>query len=259
MKPDLYTRTVLVVVGFALITSGSGRYVHAQTMAAAPAARFDVAVVKPSGANEQMSQRVTPSGMWFASGVTLRFLLTLAWRVRDDQVTGGPSWLDNDRWDIAAKSESDPGLKDFQPMVQALLEDQFKLAVHETNREGPIYELVTAKKGPRLVATARSQDCTKNVDPPCGGFQFLERRHLIGKSVTMPVLALALARILQKTVADRTGIQGAWDMDVQWDPAQSDGPSIFTALEEQAGLRLQPGRGPVAVIVVDSAKRPTEN
>ncbi len=222
------------------------------------AAQFDVAAVNPSGANEPMSLRVTPGGMWFATGVTLRFLVTLAWRVRDDQVAGGPSWLDSERWDIAAKSESDPGMKDFQPMVRALLEDRFKLAVRETSRQGPIYELVRAKKGPRL-ETPKERDCTKDSDPPCGGFQFLERRHLIGKSVTMPVAAVALARILQQPVVDRTGIHGAWNMDVEWDPAQSDGPSIFTALEEQAGLRLEPGRGPVEVIVVDRAEKPTAN
>lgn len=225
---------------------------------AAVPAQFDVAAVKPSGSNERMSLRVTPGGMFFATSVTLRFLVTLAWRVRDDQVTGGPSWLDDDRWDVEARSETDPTLHDFEPMLQQLLADRFKLVARQSTRQGSIYELVQTKNGSRLRPPADG-DCTGETDPPCGEFRFIQRRILIGKSVTAPLLALTLSRIVERTVIDRTGIEGAWNVDLEWDPADTGGAALFTALEEQAGLHLQPGRGPVEVIVVDGAEKASEN
>jgi len=174
-------------------------------------------------------------------------------------------------------------------MVRALLEDRFKLVVHEETRELPVYDLVILRGdrgelGPQLHPTACYRE--QQAPPPgstgqsCGTFQFGLGRMSV-RGVPMPQILQALSDLSMRTVVDRTGLTGAFDLDLKWTPealaqraagtpvdqplrlngsdVDTSGPSLFTAIQEQLGLKLVSARGPVKVLIVDSAERPTEN
>jgi uncharacterized protein (TIGR03435 family) len=235
-------------------------------------------------------------GRFEAIGATLQQLITAAYGsekglLRPSQIVGGPAWIKNDRFDILAKVESGvvqavnrpPGREIFL-MLQTLLEDRFKLVTHTETRQLPIYVLVLAKVdgqlGPKL---RRAEDCTSPDVPRlpasrgeirCGGGRVGSGKE-IGRGVPLgPFVGGSLARLVDRVVLDRTGLTGFFDWDLEWAPAPgeptqpapdgaegtqpaNDGPSLFTALEEQLGLKLESTRGPVEVLVIDSVERPS--
>jgi uncharacterized protein (TIGR03435 family) len=227
-----------------------------------------------------------------ARNVRVHDLIAEAYRVRTFQITGGPDWIRSDRFDIVAKAASSAPLALIngpngvrQPsetpfvMLRGLLNDRFKLAVHTESREGPIYELVMARddsrNGPQLRPPAT--DCAKldpaGPPPPggfCGGIRTGIGR-MTGKSAPMRQLASVLSGVVQRQVVDRTNLPGLFDFDLAFSPmalnadaadvaASVDGGiSLFTALQEQLGVKLQPQRGPIDYLVIDRVEPPTEN
>ena len=259
-------------------------------LAASPAAiaqtadrlAFDVASVKSnvSGAAGG-SVRITPGGRLVAQNAPLRLLIGAAYDVRDFQLFGGPGWLSSEHYDIEAKAKNDtPTEREISQMLQSLLSDRFHLIAHRETRELPLYRLSVGKGGNKL-ESARA-NCTPMIPPPnpaqidpatfrpCGGFNTTTGM-LRGGTVGMARLAIALSRILGRTVTDETGLGGTYDVNLRWTPdetqalqtpqplADPTAPSLFTAIQEQLGLRLESGKGPVEVLVIDQAEKPSGN
>jgi uncharacterized protein (TIGR03435 family) len=225
-----------------------------------------------------------PGGRFIAVGVTLRRLVAGAYD--DLQVFGGAAWMDSDRFDINARADGDPPPPEIVRMVRSLLADRFKLILHTETREMPIFALTTARSDRRLGPKLRESDakCAEEArnfvpqlvpgPPACGDFR-LGARALTARGMTMPRLAQLLRGRVGRPVLDRTGLHAAYDLELEWSsdlglqqapPGSAgaselapDGLSLFTALQEQLGLRLDPTRGPVDVIVIDSAEPPTSN
>lgn len=260
-----------------LILYAAGR-VSSQTTGAA---NFEVASIKPNlSGNQAMLFRASP-GRLQAENQTLQHLLMLAYDVKDFQISGGPGWINSDHYDVEAKAEGTATRDQMMPMLRTLLADRFKLALHRGMKELPIYELTVAKGGLKL----RLSSCV-NADPnnpkplPAGqhfcGYMASGGGSLEAANASMADLAKAFSVLTGRTVVDKTGISGAFavhltfvpdDASSRANPADAGnpanlgdpGPSIFTAAREQLGLRLQAGKGPVEVLVIDHVEKPTSN
>jgi uncharacterized protein (TIGR03435 family) len=201
-----------------------------------------------------------------------------AYAVPGPQILGGPNWIASDRFDIEdkvddavvaemAKLGRDQRNQTERQLVQQLLADRFKLAVHFETKELPVYALVVAKGGPKLTASK---------EPDKGTSTSSNNGRLTAKGMTMENLAQRLtqnlARELGRVVIDKTGIEGKYDLDLTWSPennsaamanasneASSAGPSILTALQEQLGLKLESTRAKVEALVIDHIEQPSEN
>jgi uncharacterized protein (TIGR03435 family) len=245
--------------------------------------QFEVASIKPSapmgGGQLRVGVGIAPGGRLTAQNVNTRMLMSMAFGVKEHEIIGGPAWLDTDRFDISAKpdaaSVSGPITQEqMRPMLQALLADRFKLTTHTESKEATVYAIVPGKNGakvPESQATAGSNSRQVRM----GNGQL----NAIG--VPMQFLADSLSRVLGRTVVDKSGLTGFRDFKLEWTPDQStslklpglpdspeghapppadaNGPSLFTALEEQLGLRLATEKGQVANIVIDHIEKPSEN
>jgi uncharacterized protein (TIGR03435 family) len=254
---------------------------------------FEVATVKPNKSNKPGgSMRREPGGRLTATNMPLRQLITFAYQLTPLQLVGGPGWIEAERFDIVAKLEGDPppvapGLGPDHAMLamRTLLADRFKLKVHHESRELDVYALVMARPGgspgPRLKRS--TQDCSPEAlkamagrgGPPAGpgspvlcGSRLLPGRAQLGG---MPISTFTgpLGALTGRIVIERTGLTGNWDLDLTFapepgrgvvadvPPPDPNGPSIFTAVQEQLGLKLEATRAPVDVLVIDSAEPPT--
>ncbi len=208
------------------------------------------------------------------------------------QVVGGPAWMDSERFDIVAQPAGNlPRSEMFGPMLQSLLEDRFKLKVHPETREGRVYLLTIAKNGPRLDPTKDGTCIIADVNHPpearqtptrvCGNPSIGPDGTFNIYGATMSNLCSQLGIAMDREVIDKTGLSGRFDIHLQASPAdlnpkflagrsvdQTDqaatddsaaGPSIFTALQQQLGLKLESAKGPMRVIVVDHIEQPSEN
>jgi uncharacterized protein (TIGR03435 family) len=203
---------------------------------------------------------------------SLKLCVQAAWNVKDFQVTGGTNWMDTERYDIDAVAANPFTREEFRAMLQALLTDRFSLAIHREMQDKPGYALVAARNGAKLKPA--TEDPSVQFSRTSSG-----DRTLKAPGISMAQLAGALSMVVGKTVANQTGIEGVFNISLQWtpDPASeprtakngeplpppppdsTPGPSIFTAVQETLGLRLESKRVPVEVIVIDRASRPTEN
>ena len=241
---------------------------------AAGGQEFEVASVKPntSGA-ANTSVGATPGG-YVGTNVPLRLLVTLAYRLRGFQVIGGPSWINTERFDVTARAPEGASQSEILPMLRTLLAQRFKLVVRTESRDAPIFALVLARSdgrlGPQL--TPSTTDCTPpapNLPGACRMSGTIGSAAGSLKATGQPLTELAsfLGSNVDRIVVDRTGLTGRFDIELSWKgtplrpapdapPAASDGPSVFTAVQEQLGLRLEPARGPVEHLVIESAERP---
>jgi uncharacterized protein (TIGR03435 family) len=235
----------------------------------APATRpaFEVASVKPAEPAERMS--ITRSGYRLTiTNYSLQMLILWAFDIRNDRLFGKPKWLDSVRYDIVAQGPPEPPVVGrLQKMMQSLLADRFKLAVHHETRELPLYAMVVDRNGPKVALSETPDSVGQNP------FGMPGRGHLTGTRVTAAMLANVLSGQLGRTVQDRTGLKGVFDFVLQWapdtdatpadlggPPAASAGPSIFTAIQEQLGFKLEPRKGPAEVLVIDHVdSTPAEN
>lgn len=214
---------------------------------------FEVASIKPNPSGNGHSDTDVDGNLLRMKNVTLKACITWAYRITDSQISG-PDWLASERFDITAKTESGQPKPE---MLAAVLEQRFKLAVHRETKEMTEYALVVSKNGPKL----------KKVDP--GENDTTSRRgHLTATRVSMNGLARFLAGPnvrLGRPVVNKTGLDGVFDFNLDWTPEGPEPkgdapPSIFVALQEQLGLKLEAQKGPVEVLVVDHVERaPTEN
>ena len=226
---------------------------------AAPRLSFEVASVKPSGPDDHLMFRLQPGGRYIATGLTLKTLIANAYDVPEFRVSGGPGWRDSDKFNIEAKvgialPPWPDSNKQLDLMLQSLLEDRFKLAFHRETREQQIYELVSAKGGAKLTLAKADES---------PGFEMLPGR-IHSMAVPLEYLAGSLSYAMGRTVIDKTGLTGKYSYTVAYTPddappADTNGPSLFTALQEQLGLKLEPSKGPVEMLVIDHAEKPDAN
>jgi len=237
---------------------------------------FEAASIKPSPPETRFfSMNDLPGGRLTATGATLGDLLELAYHLESFQITGGPNWLNSARYDIIATANGDAvTAEQKRKMIQSLLEDRFKVVVHRETRQLPIYELTVARGGSKL-KSAETATCPDPPAPsnPCGGFRISHRSLMIGNKVTVTQLATDLSFLLGRLVVDKTRMNGIFDIRLEWTPDPNlgkasgdaeprptgDGPSIFTAVQEQLGLKLESRRGPAEILVVDQAESPSPN
>jgi len=287
---------IAVPIGIGLLNAPAGQ---AQSQApAAPTPQFDVASIKPS-APDQRGMRISssPGGTLNITNLPLKEMIMIAWSVQPFQISGGPAWIESLRYDISAKPDHKPKEDEESLMLQALLADRFQLKIHHETKELPIYALVVANKegklGPQLTASKEGGctpfDPSQPPPPPpdpgkpptlgCGNMMMGFDR-LSAVSVQIEGLIPMLSRMLGRTVLDKTGLTGKFDISMHWTPDQSqamqvppggpppgmpqpqfdpNGPSIFSALQEQLGLKLESQKGPVDIIVIDHVEKPSEN
>jgi uncharacterized protein (TIGR03435 family) len=255
---------------------------------------FDVASVKPTAGTDGRALLQATPGRLAMANLASRRLILIAYDIQDYQLVGGPGWIDSENYDIQAKADGNPSVQQMEgPMLQVLLKDRFKLSIHREIRQLDVYKLSVGKSGAKLQAsqggscTPYSADApppTTKPSEPSSTFCGFQRtpaeglnRSLDGKGVTMAELAKTLSRtytaMLGRNVIDETGLTGAFDMRLTWtvdsenvrpggidNPSpNSAGPSIFTALQEQLGLKLEATKGPVEVLVIDHIEKPSAN
>ncbi len=250
-------------------------HVFAQT--AAPRPEFQVASIKLNQ-SENRGMRVSPhlGGRFTARNAPLLQLIELAYRIKDFQISGAPAWLATERYDIEAKAEGDPGFAATYAMLQPLFEDRLKLKFHHETKEATVYALMVAKAGklPEAGECGPGGETSKRSVPFCGGIYTLPGR-IAGDSITMAQFIDPLSSLTGRLVLDKTGLTGKHNFDLRYKPEQTglqsvsgaatvpnadlDRPYLFTALQEQLGLKLESQKGSIVMMVIDHVERPSEN
>lgn len=270
-------RLLLVAAGFTAVVLplavGAFHIPPVRTQQPAGPLEFDVASVKPSNPNSANGTvvRLTPGGRLHVVNATLKDLIETAYDVRSFQIEGGPKWAHATKYDVDATAGTRPQSAAVPPQgwtnvrfeVQALLKDRFQLQLHRETRTAPIYSLAIAKGGIKSSVLSATQSPQKGINAGQGT--------MLGEAASMTQLAYKLSRLLQRPVVNNTGLEGNYDFKLEWTPDLgpsatdgqpvdiSVGPSIFTALQEQLGLRLKATKGPVDVLVIDHVDKPSEN
>jgi uncharacterized protein (TIGR03435 family) len=304
-KLSFSRRMVLITIGamtlagplvFGLVTTPR---VRAQSQAADTRLSFEVASIKlaQSGMRGRFFRMGDPSR--FSTGnVPTKDLIGFAYHVQPFQISGGPSWIDSEGYDIEAKVDDstiaelqklspEQRMDQYRLMLRSLLADRFKLKLDHQTKELPIYALVVAKGGPKLTPTKLNPDVPPSPQakaPPQGPMLRMAPGRLEAKMTPITALAEVLGNqpdLGGRLVVDQTGIQGKYDFTLEFAPERPEplpgtaggppigmqgppppdpnAPSIFTAIQEQLGLKLEPSKGPVEILVIDSIEKPTEN
>lgn len=281
----------LVVAACVLAVTSPGAGPPTAQSQETPAARvaFEAATVRQNKNGTRQSQRRLPGGRYTATNMTLRALIRLAYGNAslfrpEEQIVGGPGWIDSDRFDIEAKAaaefvpDPDGVTRQHLAMLRTLLEDRFQVKARMEKRELPIYALVLAKKdgalGPDLKRS--TLDCSPGAPPPSDGIKCgvsSDGPALVGRG--MPISALVtflnISPAVGRLVQDHTGLTGFYDARLNFvrpfvlgpggavpNPDVDSGPTIFTALQEQLGLKLESRKAPVDVLVIEHIERLVE-
>jgi uncharacterized protein (TIGR03435 family) len=249
--------------------------VCAQARAETPASpKFEVASLKPSQPGGRGGGiRPAPGGeRYLATNIPLRLLIMVAYRLKTDQVAGGPEWMNTDTFDMNAKAERPSSAEDLHLMLQNLLVERFKLRFHRETKELPVYVLSVDKNGPKMTpheaASAGDPWMDQSVDQVV---------HVKMKATSAPMeyFVWRLGQVLDRPVIDHTNLKGGYDFELSYtrdlppgspegarlngEPIDTSGPTIFAALRQQLGLKLEPQKGPVEILVIDHAEKPAEN
>lgn len=231
----------------------------AQSLPVGEQLSFEAATIKPAQSADPANGYWSRPGIgrFYAHGLSVQFLVQLAYGVESNQIAGKPAWLDSDDYDIEAKPEEGVKLSpdELKPRLQNLLEERFHLATHFETKMVRGYALVAAKGGPKLQPTKGDHFPGWRIDTSSG--------HLEGLNWTMTYLASVLQRATKIPVADKTGISGSYDVKLLFapdTPPDSQLPSLFTALRETLGLELKSQQVPESILVIDHIDRaPVEN
>ena len=277
------TRRLFLLPAFGLLALSFGT---AQIPAPAGAPlEFEVASVKAAAPDARGTMINIGNGMLTVKNSTFKELVATGYSLRDFQITGGPGWIANDRFDIEAKSEAMAAApkpqsmtdeqrtefeRQFKERLRSLLAERFQLVAHTETKEMPIYALVQAKGGSK-------PQPAKEVE---GGNRGMRMQHgvLTGTSAPVDMLAKAMSDSVGRPVVDKTGLSGKFDWKLEWTPDAGQlqpkapgqtqeaapapdlsGPSLFTALQEQLGLKLESQKGPAPILVIDKVEKPSAN
>lgn len=291
---------LLIATGLLFMPDG-----HAQ--AAPQRTTFEVASVKPNNNCQINARPALEPGRFALPCNSLRSLIQMAYGSFEDlarrplEVRGGPGWLDSDRYEVLAKADNGASLQQMSgPMLQALLQERFKVRVHKETRESPVYDLILVNQKASKLVPAKEGSCmplkmsqlaqlpTKSADGQPIRYCGTAATGLKGSNYVLDCYGVSLAeftgsylpRYVDRPVVDKTGVTGQFDVHLEFSrriaeaatrllngvpvPASSpaddeSGPSIFTAIQEQLGLKLSAGKGPIEVVVVDQAERLSPN
>jgi uncharacterized protein (TIGR03435 family) len=234
-------------------------------------APFDVVSIKSNRSGSGSVSMRTSHGTLTVSNATVRMLIHKGFHVRDSQISGGPAWLDTERYDIVVKTErTDISDDNLWLSLQPLLAERFRLRIHREDKQLPVYSLVAGKGGPRLRNHSGDDQPTLRSTAGSG------KAKIEATKTSMPRFAASLAEYVDRPIIDNTQMKGEYDFKLEWaqdhpgetSPSMLDslreqvgmtGPSVFTAVQEQLGLKLQPTKGPVEIIVVDGPERASAN
>ncbi|WP_089838262.1 TIGR03435 family protein [Granulicella pectinivorans] len=238
---------------------------------------YDVISVKPNTSGSGgMRIMVTPDG-FAAENVSLHMLMSTAFQINSELIVGLPKWSDSDRFDVKAKvAEEDlPALKKMEPkdriqIVQSIVAERFKVVVHREKREWPTYDLVVAKSGLKMKEAKPDDTYANGIKGPDGkgngGMMRMGRGTMTGQGIPIENMTRALSSLTQRTVVDKTGLKENYDFELKWTPddapagsTEENGESIFTAVQEQLGLRLDASKGMVETLIVDHVEKPSED
>jgi uncharacterized protein (TIGR03435 family) len=298
----LLSAVALMAIGapvvFGLLHAAPGQAQSQSDSSATSGYVYEVASIKPNKSADNMTRLMYTPDSLSASGVTLQMLMMSAYDIQDNQLSGAPGWLQSDKYDIEAKMDSavadrihkieDPEqrLAIRQHMLQALLADRCKLAIHRESTEQPVYALVIAKGGSKLHEAKPGDTYPNGLKGPNGqpgaGMMMMRGNGgpMTGQGIPLSNLVRFLSRQLGRKVIDKTGLTGNYDFTLKWAPDQntpmfggpgggpapadpappdSSGPSLFTAVQEQLGLKLESQKGQVDLIVIDHVEKPSQN
>jgi uncharacterized protein (TIGR03435 family) len=245
----------------------------------APGATFETASIKPTPPDAQCGMiQPMPGGGLRIECLNLKTILVWAYDVQNYQISGGPAWAESQRWDILAKPAAMEGatsgpaeyanmddshrkqyMSAVRQRLQALLADRFQLALRHEMREQTVYVLAVAKGGPKMKESANQSE---------SAFIKRGRGQITARGAQMEGLIRFLAIDVQRPITDRTGLTRHYDFTLEWTPdppanaeshkdsPDASGPTVFTALQEQLGLRLESQKGPVETLVIDRAEKP---
>jgi uncharacterized protein (TIGR03435 family) len=257
-KPPVeYNRSIMHCVRLAFAALLTVSSLSAQ----APDLQFEVASLKPSKPGAPPGSLFPAPGRqrYVATGASLRLFITVAYRVRDDQVSGGPGWLTSDYFDMNARAERPSSIEELHGMLRNLIKERFKLRMHVETKEHPVYVLTVDKTGVKMTPRdiASTGDALIQQSGPAT---------LTARFTSMDYFAWLLSFFVDRPILDRTGLKGVYDFNLSWNsdlsadlPGDTSGPGIFEALRKQLGLRLEPQNGPLEILVIDHAEKPAEN
>jgi len=234
--------------------------------------KFEVASIKPSNsADRRLTFNIQPGGRFTVANCTVKRLIQQAYGIKDFQISGGPNWIGSDLFDISAKPEIvTTSFDQIKLMLQALLAERFQLVMRSDTKEMPIYALVVDKNGPKLNESTESGP----------GVNRIRRGLLADQHASISTLASQLSEFLGRNVVDKTALKGSYDVKLEWVPDENQvamfqamgvpegfgapqadwqGPSLFAALQEQLGLKLESQKGPVEIFTIERVQRPSEN
>jgi uncharacterized protein (TIGR03435 family) len=243
---------ILAIIG-ALVIGGVPLFAQPHKSASS----FEVASVRPSSPEARyMDFRVDPGGRLTVLSWTLELLIEKAYGVKSYQLSGGPAWVRAERFDIAAKADGDLSPDELGPMLRKLLKDRFQLDVRREVRIGRAFALVASKSGPKLRG---SQAAERHLVR-------LRRRdrtsYLVGEGASMAMLADRLSELLERPVLDRTRLAGEFDFTLEFATDSEEiasSASMFTAVRQQLGLRLEATKGQVEHLTIVDVGRPVAN
>jgi bla regulator protein blaR1 len=250
---------------------------------------FEVASIKPSNsADRRPLFKSEPGGSFTALNVPVKQLIELAYNVKDYQISGGPGWMASDLFDITAKADGPADFVRNSLMLQSLLAERFHLVIRRETKEMSVYALVVSKNGPKFKDAHESDPNIPQLQgrPDLQGngarprVSIIRRGRLTTQGSSMPGFASQLSSVLGRTVLDKTALTGMYDLTLEWQPDENQaamfqamgvpegfgapppdwpGPTLFTALEEQLGLRLESQKGPVEIFAIERIEKPSGN
>jgi uncharacterized protein (TIGR03435 family) len=226
---------------------------------------FEVASLKPAapGAQGGIIRPMRGNQSYVATNMPLRTLIRIAYGVSDRQLSGGPAWIDTETFDMDAKAEKPATVDELHLMLRTLLEERFQLKVRRETREQSVLALVVDKGGPKM----KVHEPEERDYPPITGGGPGPRT---ARNAAMSYFAFYLSQQMDKWVLDKTGLTDRYDFTIQWTPERPvrinaeeapppEGPTIFVALKDQLGLRLDSAKGPVEYLVIDHIEKLTGN
>jgi len=244
------------------------------TAAFAQSPKFDVASLKPTqspGPNSTV--RPSPSGdRYIGVNASLRLMIQVAYRLKPEQIVGGPDWVASDTWDLNAKTDRQATTDDLRLMLQDLLTERFHLKLRRDTKELPAYILSVDKSGPKLTPHQPTHSGDQWIDQPQPPFLHVK---LSARFSTMNYFAFRLSQLMDRPVVDRTDLKGSFDFELTYtrdlppnmspgamlngEPIDTSGPTVLAALSQQLGLKLEAQKAHVEILVIEHVEKPTEN
>jgi uncharacterized protein (TIGR03435 family) len=236
--------------------------------------KFDVASLKPTqspGPNSTV--RPSPSGdRYIGTNASLRLMIQVAYRLKLEQIVGGPDWVASDTWDLNAKTDKQATTDDLRLMLQDLLAERFHLKLRRDTKELPAYILSVDKSGPKLTPHQPTHAGDQWIDQPQQPFLHVK---LSARFSTMDYFAFRLSQLMDRPVVDHTDLKGGFDFELTYtrdlppnmsptallngEPIDTSGPNVYAALRQQLGLKLEAQKTAVEVRVIEHVEKPTEN